>query len=204
MVLVPMTVAPVAWADADLDRLRARVDAQTAAEVERTVQEAREAGLPARVLISKALEGAGKGAPGPRIVSTVKQYGMALAGARDALGGSAAETEIVAGAGALMVGVPPDSLARLRASRPGQTLVVPLVVLADLVARKVPAPAASGTILAATRAGARDAELLALREGVEQDIRAGVTPLHAATLRARGWTPGTPARPPRRGTGSRP
>jgi len=191
-------ITSIAWSDGDTERLRARLDPQTASEVGRVVQEAREAGLPADALVSKALEGAGKGAPGPRIVTTVKQYAMALAGARDALGTSSSSTEIVAGAGALMVGVPPDSLARLRATRPGKPLVVPLVVLADLVARKVPASTATGTVLAATRAGARDTDLLALREGIEQDIRAGVPPFNAATLRGRALAPGTGAMPPAR------
>lgn len=198
-IAVALALIPcVARSDGDMERLRARLDPQTASEVARVVQEARDAGLPAEALVSKALEGAGKGAPGPRIVTTVKQYAMALAGARDVLGTHSSPTEIVAGAGALMGGVPADSLARLRATRPGQPLVVPLVVLADLVARKVPAPTATSTVLAATRAGVRDTELLALREGIEQDIRAGVAPFNAATLRGRALVPvsgvGVPSR----------
>jgi hypothetical protein len=130
---------------------------------------------------------------------------MALSEAREALGHESREGEIVAGAGALLAGVEPDSLARLRSSRPSQSLVVPLVVMADLLARRVPAPAASGAILAASRVGARDAELLRMRERVEQDIRAGSTPA-AATSRARAmWQSGAegPARSPVR-PGERP
>jgi len=108
-----------------------------------------------------------------------------LAGARDALGRDSRETEIVVGAGALLAGVPADSLASLRAALPGRSLVVPLVVMADLLARRVPAPTASNAILAASRAGVRDAELLKLRARVEEDIRAGTPPGTAATLRGR-------------------
>lgn len=176
--------APAA-APAVAARLEARLDPATASTISEIVERSRASGLPTEPLVAKALEGASKGAPGPRIVTAVRQYAMALAAAREALGADAREPEIVAAAGALSAGVPADTLARLRASRPGQSLVIPLVVLADLVARKVPPDAASGTILAASRAGAGDAELLRLRERVEQDIRAGASPLTAATVRGR-------------------
>ncbi len=171
-------------------RLAARLDAETAAAVSGLVEEARAAGLPTEPLVAKALEGASKQAPGPRIAEAVRRYAASLGAARDALGRESRAAEIVAGAGALLAGIPADSLARLRAARPGRSLVVPLVVLADLIARRVPAPTASATIIAASRAGARDVELLRLRERVEQDIRAGASPVTAATLRGRALVTG--------------
>jgi hypothetical protein len=183
---VALGLALAALARADTDpRLKARLDPETAAQVSQIVSQAQESGLPTEPLVAKALEGASKHAAGPRIAAAVRQYAQALAGAREALGGDSREAEIVVGAGALLAGVPADSLARLRAALPGRSLVVPLVVMADLLARRVPAGAASNAILAASRAGVRDAELLKLRARVEEDIRAGMAPGESATMRGR-------------------
>jgi hypothetical protein len=171
-------------------RLSQRLDPGTAAEVERLVDTARADGLPTEPLVSKALEGEAKGASSERIVAAVRAQLTALSEARAALGRTSSEAEMVAGAGALLAGVPRDSLARLRQSRPGKSLVVPLVVLADLVARKVPGEAAATAVLAVARAGAGDTELLRLRERVERDIAGGMMPANAALMRARKWAPG--------------
>ena len=171
-------------------RLAARLDAGTAAEVERLVDTARSEGLPTESLVSKALEGEAKGASGERIVAAVRAQLSALSAARAALGPASSEAEIVAGAGAVLAGVSGDSLARLRAVRPGKPLVVPLVVLADLVARRVPSEAAATAVLAVSRAGGRDADLLRMRERVERDIAGGMMPANAALTRARRWAPG--------------
>jgi hypothetical protein len=176
--------ATLAHADPD-PRLKTRLDPETATAVAQIVAQAQANGLPAEPLIDKALEGSSKRAPGPRIVAAVGQYAQALGGAREALGHDSRETEIVVGAGALLAGVPADSLAGLRAALPGRSLVVPLVVMADLLARRVPAGPASNAILAASRAGVRDAELLKLRALVEEDIRTGTPPGAAAMLRGR-------------------
>jgi hypothetical protein len=165
-------------------RLTTRLDDRTTAAVARIVDSARAAKLPTEPLVAKALEGASKGASGERIVSAVRAYAGALGTARDALGG-ASEEEIVAGAGAILSGVAPDALRRLRSVRRGQSLTLPLVVMADLVARGVPADTAAGAIYLAARAGARDAELLSLRQIVEQDIQAGAAPAAAVALRVR-------------------
>jgi hypothetical protein len=166
--------------------LATRLDAATYAQVSTIIESAKLAHLPADPLVAIALEGASKHASGPRIVTAVRRHAAALGEARDALGAGSSEAELVAGAGALLAGVPRDSLASLRIARPGKSLVIPLVVLSDLVARSVPAPAASQAVLVATRAGARDEELMRLRERVESDIRAGAAPAEAAALRARG------------------
>lgn len=179
-----LLVATLAHADTDA-RLKARLDPETASAVAQIVAQAQANGLPTEPLIDKALEGSSKKAPGPRIVTAVGQYAHALAGAREALGQDSHETEIIVGAGALLAGVTADSLAGLRAALPGRSLVVPLVVMADLLARRVPAPTASNAILVASRAGVRDAELLKLRARVEEDIRAGTPPGTAALTRSR-------------------
>ncbi|MBI1796420.1 MAG: hypothetical protein HY076_02485 [Candidatus Eisenbacteria bacterium] len=173
---------PARAADA---RLAGRLDPATAADVDRIVTEARERRLPADPLISKAIEGAAKGARSDRILAAVRAEAAALDSARAWLGAASSDAELMAGAGALLAGAPPESLARLRALRERQSLVVPLVVLADLVARRVPAAAASGAVLVATRAGAGDVDLLRLRQRIERDIEGGASPATTAILRAR-------------------
>ncbi len=194
--LLAALLAPAASRAAPDARLAARLDAETAAAVSRIVEEAATAGLPTEPLVAKALEGAAKGAPGARILSVVQQYAAALGAARSSLGPRSTESEIVAGAGALLVGVPRDTLVGLRATRIGQSLTIPLVVLADLVARKIPASAASAAVLSASRAGVRDGDLLRLRERVEQDIRQGESPLRSLQARSRALTGAAVARPP--------
>jgi hypothetical protein len=178
-------LAVAAMAFADEPSLQGRLDPQTAAAVREVLEQARAAGLPVAPLIAKALEGATKKAAGPRIVQAVRRHADALGQARDLLGAQSSEGEIVAGAGALLGGIPGDSLARLRAARPSESVVVPLVVLADLVARRVPPGTASNAVLAAARAGIRDADLMTLRARVEHDIRAGAAPATAASVRSR-------------------
>jgi hypothetical protein len=148
------------------------------------VDEARGRGLPTAPLEATALEGVAHGATTDRILLAVRAQVDALARARDALAPRAAEAEIVAGASVIAAGVPADSLARLRAAGGGSVLV-PLVVMADLIARGVTAPDAAGTLIAALRARLGDPELMRLRERVADDIRAGAPPAVAVTLRMR-------------------
>ncbi len=218
MRLARLVVAAGAWVSAvslipaialGIPSASPRLDPATAAEVERIVEAARSDGLPTAPLRSKALEGAAKGSAAERIVAVVRAHAGALAEARTALGASSADVELEAGAAALLVGVPADSLARLRGTRPGRSVVVPLVVIADLVARRVPAPAAVTAVLLTSRAGVADADLLRMRSRVERDIAAGVAPANAVHLRARslavragatptGREPPRPARPEHR------
>lgn len=175
-----MLVAATAFA-APLDRRSLdRLDPATADEVWRIAETARAQGVPYEPLLLTALEGQSKHAPRDRIVAAVRQRYAALAAAKEALGPESTPGEIAAGAGALMSGVPADTLARLRAGRSG-SLLVPLVVLADLVTREVPVETAAAAVLHASRIGAPDADLLRLRSRVESDIKKGVSPA-AATL----------------------
>ena len=82
-------------------RLRNRLDAATATRVGAIIDSARFDGLPTRPLTSKALEGASKGAPGPRIVAAVSRLAGELRTARDVLG-PASESELDAAASALI------------------------------------------------------------------------------------------------------
>lgn len=161
-------------------RLARRLDATAQAQVAALLDSARAAGLPLEPLVDRALEGASKGAPADRIVAAVRKLAADLAAARDALGGGAV-AELEAGASALRAGVSPAALARLRESRPKEPLTVPLAVLADLVARGVPADTAAVFVLEI--AGASDEQLVAFQRNVERDIALGAPPLAAAAVR---------------------
>ena len=189
-VLVLM-LAPAARAG-DEARLGARLAPDVARQVAVLVQEARAAGLPTDPLVARAFEGASRGADAAGIVGGVRRQAGAQAAARGALGNGSQPDEIVAGASALLAGVPADSLARLRLARPGGSLVIPLVVLCDLVAGGVPADAASVAVVTAARAGATDNVLLRIRERIHTGIENGGAPAGTAGEVVRQWLRVTP------------
>jgi len=190
-------------------RLDARLDPETAGAVGQVVEKAREKGLPVDPLVARALEGASRQVPGPRIVAAVQNLAAELEMARESLGLGSTAAELVAGAAALAAGVRPDTLARLRAARGTGSVVVPLVVLTDLATRRVPVETASAAVLAATRSRVRDRDLMRLRERIDKDIMAGASPGAATILRTRtligpfqgpsGTTQPAPGRTPRSG-----
>jgi hypothetical protein len=192
-------------ARAQAERLAGRLDERARTAVVALVDSARAAGLPTDPLVNKALEGSSKGADGARIVAAVRTLAADLGRARAALGGAPSELELVAGAAALRAGAPSGFLASLRETYPRAALAVPLAVMADLVARGVPADTASRSVLALVRAGLREAELVAFRQGVERDIALGAPAGAAAAVRVNAaerdvgaiavGTPGSPQPP---------
>ena len=167
-------------------RLSSQLDPATAARVGAIVDRARAASLPTEPLIDKALEGARKRAPGARILDAVGALAARLDTSRVALGTTATESELVAGASALQAGVASPVLRELRAARGTKSLAVPLVVLGDLVTRGVPSDTASALILLVAREGLGDETLLAIQRDVQRDVRDGAHPATAAAIRARG------------------
>jgi hypothetical protein len=144
-------------------RLADRLDASTAAAVQRVVDSAAREGLPTEPLVQKALEGSTLGAGGERIVAAVGVLHGQLGRAREALGGGVSEAELTAAAGALRAGLPPAALRRLQSLRSGRPLVVPIAVLTDLVAEGVPPDEATRSVLDLAREGRSDDEFMALR-----------------------------------------
>ena len=142
----------------------------------------RAAGIPDQPLYSKAAEGVFKCATEARIIAVVRTLARELGESRAALGASADDADLVAGAAALHVGATPAMLAQLRETHRAagngarSSLATPLIALADLLTRRVPAPAAAAAIdsLVARRAPADD--FAALRAAVERDIDAGRAP----------------------------
>ena len=163
-------------------RLDSRLDPRTRTAVERVVDSAYIAGIPAEPLVDKALEGASKQAPRDAILRAVRALAVDLGTARQQLGAGSLPSELTAGAAAVRAGVDVDALRSLRQDRPGQPLTVSLGVLADLVASGVPADAAAKSVLALTKAGLVDEQLVAFRRDVERDIGIGAPPASALAL----------------------
>jgi hypothetical protein len=160
--------------------------------INRLADSARARGLPADPLTAKAAEGALKGADSARIVTAVRRLLDELEVARNTLGSGAPSAELVAAASALHAGVTPSQLghvAQLGNSGPGgggaksERLVMPLVVLADLVARRVSADVAVSSLETLLTRAAPDAEFANLRSAIERDIANGTSP--DAAMRAR-------------------
>lgn len=163
-----------------------RLPANVAIVVNRLVDSARSRGLPADPLLSKAREGALKGADSARIVTAVRRLLAELDSARTTLGPKSPSAELVAAASALHAGVTPSQLAhvaQLGGSPKSDRLVMPLVVLADLVARRVSADIAVSSLETLLARAAPDAEFASLRLAIERDIANGTSP--DAAMRAR-------------------
>ena len=175
--------------DAQDSRL-GRLDRRVQAEVAILVDSARGLGIPTEPVVDKALEGAAKRAPNDRIINVVRSRFRELVAARGALGSGALDAEVIAAADALHGGASPQVITALRTRRPNLPLTIPLAVLADLIARGVPADTASAAILALATKPATDAEFATLRDDVERDIAKGVPPAITTAVRTRGVPPG--------------
>ena len=165
-----------------------RLPANIEVVVNRLVDSARTRGLPTSPLTSKAAEGVLKGADSARIVTAVRKLLDELDSARKTLGSAAPSAELVAAASALHAGVTTSQLAhvaQLGEAGPGKSdrLVMPLVVLADLVARRVSTDVAVSSLETLLSRAAPDAEYVGLRSAIERDIANGSSP--DAAMRAR-------------------
>jgi hypothetical protein len=188
-VLAAATHATATHAAAQESSAIAQLDAGSRAAVERAIADARADGLPTEPLTSKVAEGVTKGADGARIAAVVRSLAAAMGAARAALGDGSTTAELVAGAGALQAGVAGDALARLRRTEPRRPVTMPLVVLADLVARGVPSDTAASAVVELSRRGATDVDFASLRRDVVRDIAAGTPAAAAAAMRARQFAP---------------
>ena len=168
--------------------------------VERIADSAKAQRLPTEPLYSKAAEGVLKGADESRIVQAVSGLAHDLREARSALGAAATDAELVAGASVIHSGMDVPTLRKFvakREARPqGESFVMPLVVLSDLLARHVTQDVAMSSLSNLLDHGARDAELTSLRRDIERDISGGQTPDAAARIRTDAALAGRPLRRP--------
>ena len=157
-------------ASAQDPRLAARLDSATHARVEAMIAAARGDGLPTEPLAQKALEGASKGAAGPRIVAAVNSTLADLRRAREALGVGASADDIVATAAALRAGATPTMVGQMRRVDPHAGLAVPLGVFTDLVAGGVPVDAAWRSVAELAQRGGDAQEFLDLRDRLRPPV----------------------------------
>ena len=188
MLALALSAAGVDAQDARL----ARLDKHVQLEVGALVDSARLMGIPTEPVVDKALEGAAKRAPSKRIVTVVRSRFHELVAGRSALGNVASEAEIIAAADALHAGASREVISTLRAQRPTAPLTIPLAVLADLIARGVPADTAASAVLALANTPATDAQFAALRDDIERDIAKGTPPAISAAVRTQRLPPGAP------------
>jgi hypothetical protein len=150
------------------------------ASIDRLADSARALGVPSEPLYLKAAEGQLKGADDERVLAVARRLLGELAAARRALGPGSSTGELVAGANAIHARVDPERLRELRemsvAGHPRASLVMPLVVIADLVSRRVSPDVAVASVRSLVTQGAPDQEFASLRTAVEQDIAGGQAP----------------------------
>ncbi len=165
--------------------LEARLDPQTLVAVRAIIDGARGDSIPSRVLEDKALEGAAKRVPPPRIVAAVRQLAAELREARALLRSAApraplAEAEIVAAAQARARGVPAAEVRELRSHvRAATPLVVAFTVLGDLVQRGVAADQARDVIEQLIGAGVPAQQVAEIPARMDVGLRVGAPPLDA-------------------------
>lgn len=188
-VVLLLAVPLPAVAQEKVDKVRALLDPATADRIEQIALEAAERGIPVDPIYDKALEGAAKRIPGPRIVPAVAAYAGRLGTAHDALGLGATPAWVIAGADALGRGVTPAALTRLNAEsrntrvdgtaeeRRGPAAVI---VLGDLVASGLPNERAIEVMEEALRSGQGEADIVAIPRAVNRLIRDGNSPRDAA------------------------
>lgn len=168
--------------------------------IERIADSAKAQRLPTEPLYSKAAEGVLKGADESRIIQAVSGLARDLRDARSALGASAADAELVAAASVIHSGMDVPTLRKFfttREGRPqGESFVMPLVVLSDLLARHVTQDVAMSSLSNLLEHGAKDADLTNFRCDIERDISGGQAPDAAARMRTDAALAGRPIRRP--------
>jgi hypothetical protein len=181
LVAIALIAGPAAAQDVTdvAERLRNHLPARVADEVLQRIAEARAQGLPAAVLEHGALELVAKEVPAGAVARSVDAQARGLAAASDALAraGVPAPTpdEVEAGADAMARGVDGQGVAQMaRAALSGQSLAVPLIVLASLIDRGLPS----------------DAALTRVRDRLQ--ARASVTELTDASAPVAAGRPATP------------
>jgi hypothetical protein len=161
-------------------------DAKIRQVVEREIARAVSRGLPASPLVAKAMEGVTKQAAPDRIRAAVASQAQRLEQARGLLAPTPSEAELVSGAEALAAGIPGAMLKQVRAAWPAQSVVMPLDVLTELVARGVPPKQALERVVTLMRRGATPVQIAGLGAAVQADVAAGLAPDAALEVRARG------------------
>ena len=161
-----------------------KLSASARTAIERLADSLASERLPANALRDKAAEGVLKGANDETIVLVVRALAQRLRDARAAMGPATSEDELLAGAAVIYAGVTPDALARFASTQrkrgdTGNSLTVPLSIVAHLTSKKVPGAMALSSVESLMSRGARDIDFGTFRISVERDLQAGRSPKDA-------------------------
>ena len=150
-------------------RLDTKFSAETRTALQAILDSARGTGIPTEPIVQLALQGASRGnIPPMRIVTAARGLAERMRVARTALGATATESELVAGASALFSGVEPATLEEIRRNRAQGEAAVPLIVLTDIIERGVARDTAAQVIISLGDARLSDAEYQSLRHSILQ------------------------------------
>ena len=171
-----------------------KLDAASRNVVDLVMDSAVASGLPARSILSRALEGIAKKVDNRRIVEAVRRRLVSLRTARVRLG-NVNDDELEAAASVLEAGAKPEELDRFRARPPGRhTQLEAFTVWADFLTRGVPKDEAFSAINKLWQDGADDATFHSLWNNVQADILQGLSPGTALQNRIRASA--SPGKPP--------
>jgi hypothetical protein len=173
------------------DSLRfAGPDPETTRQVSQIIESAVAAGLPASQIVSKASFAVVVRTPGPKIVEVARAVAARLEIARRSIAPHELANDIVNAEEALSYDVPPDIIRKISVASPKAPIAVPLSLLTQLVATRVPATRAGEIVLDLVRRRATPAQIQALGNDVDADERVfGARALDAANLRYNGLSP---------------
>lgn len=159
-------------------------DPETSRQVSQIIESAAKAGLPATQIVAKAQLALLVRTPGPKIVEAAKAVAARLELARMSIAPHQLANDIMNAEEALSYNVPSEMLRQISKASPKAPIAVPLSVLTQLVATRVPVKRAGEIVLDLIRHGATPAQLQALGNDVDDDVRLlGARALAAANLR---------------------
>lgn len=161
--------------DGKRDRIVAAFPADAVTRIDEIVDEAASVGVAADPIYDKALEGAAKRVPVPRILPALESYSARLRDSHGLLGDASTHAAVVAGADALARGVPRETV-RAVGRDAGDRGPVALVVLGDLAEAGVPADGALAAVRQALDANQERDAVLHVPAAVRRLLRDGRAP----------------------------
>src|SRR4029079_1715495 len=158
-------------------------DREASAELAKIVVAAKESGLPVDPILAKARYGVTVHAPASRIVAAARAVAKRLEDARTALAPQPTANDIAAGENALGSEISRNSLQEIRKVSPHKPVAVPLGVLAQLVANKVPEKKAVKYVTELIKHGATDQQVADLGNDVNAEVKLGSSAVDALEMR---------------------
>lgn len=177
MVLLVAVGSPAA-AQGGAERLRGSFPTEAVGRIQAIADRAERDGIPSRLVVEKALEGAAKGASPEQVISTLSGYVDQLRAARQLVGAEVRPDVLVSAVEALRRGASREDVRVLAADRPPD-LAMALLVLGDLAEEGASGAAARSLIQTAVQEGWRGDRLLSLPGAVRRLVRDGTPPAEA-------------------------